>query len=404
MPKQDYNIWWGPPKKFSLHVAERKISWLELFYDLVYVIVISKITHYLADHATPTGLLDYTYLFAMVFWGWYNGSQYHDLHGSPGIRTRFMTLWQMMAVGALAVTLDSPPESLVHHVTLALLFLQLFLTYLWWSVGIYDKEHRRLNVPYTVCFLIAFALLVFTLYIPFPFKRIFFWIALILNYLPFTMTALRLRKSTIDLSLSTSMTERLGLFTIIVFGEAILGVINSMNHIGTLNAATWVCFGLGILIVFALWWIFFSVIADRECKKGMWNGNMLSLVYIPTLASLSMVAAAFPSLLHHLTEENTCPASLQIIFGASIALFLCCVPALSRFLVYTPEYERQKKLFQALMIVTGIVNLLLALLFTVLPVFFYLLLVFISLLFIIVMMTRSWFRVELAKQEHIEEA
>src|ERR1044071_6448289 len=129
MPGKNYNIWWGPPKKFSAKIAERKISWLELFYDLVYVIVISKVTHHLALQPSGTGLLDYAYLFTMAFWGWFNGSMHHDLHGTPGIRTRFMTLWQMVAVAALAVSLDSPAYSFAFRVTCALMFMQLFITY-----------------------------------------------------------------------------------------------------------------------------------------------------------------------------------------------------------------------------------------------------------------------------------
>ena len=213
MSKQNYNIWWGPPKKFSTHIAERKISWLELFYDLVYVIVISKITHYLAEHPSASGLLDYGYLFAMTFWGWYNGSMHHDVHGSPGIRTRFMTLWQMMAVGALAVCLDSPSESILNRTTISIMFLQLFITYLWWSVGIYDKLHRKFNLPYTFWFLSAFVLLLITFWVPLPYKRIIFWLTLVINYLPFALTARRLKKESMDYTLSSNMTERLGLFT-----------------------------------------------------------------------------------------------------------------------------------------------------------------------------------------------
>ncbi len=396
-PKRS-NIWWGPPKKFSPHVAERKISWLELFYDLVYVIVISKITHYLAEHPEGVGLLDYAYLFAMTFWGWYNGSMYHDLHGTPGIRTRFMTLWQMMAVGALAVTLESPVEHLISRTTYALMFLQLFITYLWWSVGIYDKQHRKLNVPYTVCFLIAFALLIVTFSVPLPYKRIVFWLALVLNYFPFAYTALRFKKRHVDFSLSASMTERLGLITIIVFGEAILGVINSVCHMENPDASMWLCFGLEILIVFALWWIFFSLIADRECKKGMWAGNTMSLTYIPTLASLGMVGATFPALLEHLPVAGSCYKSpLQVIYGVSVALFLVCITVISSFLHYPPGYEKSKKKLQLLVVAAGAINLLLMLLFPVLPVIFYLLCVFISLLAVIIMITRIWFRLELSR-------
>lgn len=404
MSKQHYNIWWGPPKKFSTQIAERKISWLELFYDLVYVIVISKITHYLAEHPGRTGLFDYAYMFAMTFWGWYNGSMHHDLHGTPGIRTRFMTLWQMMAVGALAVTLDSPAESLLSRTTLALLFLQLFITYLWWSVGIYDREHRKLNRPYSYLFLTAFTLLLATLWIPLPYKRIVFLIALAINYLPYALTAWRLKGSASDFTLSSNMTERLGLFTIIIFGEAILGVINGVSHLHELTFHVWLCFGLGILVVFSLWWIFFATIADRECKKGMWAGNIISFIYIPMLASLGMVGASFPALLMHVTvTENYFSNPLQIIFGVSVALFLCCITVISVFLVHPPELAKSKKIVQWLLVFIGIVNLVLMILFPVLSVFAYLLLVFISLLIVIVVMTRSWFRIELNRLQKAGE-
>jgi low temperature requirement protein LtrA len=404
MSKQHYNIWWGPPKKFSTQIAERKISWLELFYDLVYVIVISRTTHYLATHPSWSGLLDYIYLFTMIFWGWFMGSIYHDLHGSPGIRTRFMTLWQMMAAGALAVTLDSPPESIIIRTTLAIMFLQLFITYLLWSVGLYDKQHRKLNRPYTFWFLAALVLLVVTFWIPFPYKRLVYFMALGFNFIPFVLSARKLKKEKVEFTLSSNMTERLGLFTIIVFGEAILGVINGVSHIAELTVHVWLCFGLGILIVFALWWIFFSTIADRECKKGMWAGNIMSLIYIPMLASLGLVGASFPTLMENTTtNENYFSSPLQIIFGTSITIFLCCITGVSRFLIYTQEYEKPKKFVQLLLIVIGIINVLLMFLIPVLPVLFYLLCVFTSLLIVIIIMTRSWFRIELKNLNQVTE-
>jgi low temperature requirement protein LtrA len=118
MSKDGFNIWWGPPKKFTTAIAERKISWLELFYDLVYVIAISRITHHLANDPEPAAIVNYFYEFAIIFWGWSNGSFHHDLHGTPGIRTRFMTLWQMVTVAALCVALGSPNETFVFRTTI----------------------------------------------------------------------------------------------------------------------------------------------------------------------------------------------------------------------------------------------------------------------------------------------
>ena len=292
--EKKYNIWWGPPRKFSNHIEERKISWLELFFDLVYAIVISRTTHWLAVNNTAGGILDYAYLIIIVFWGWYNGSQYYDLHGTPGIRTRLMTLWQMMAVAALAVTLYSPSDKAVGRATIAIAALQYFITYLWWSVGIYDKKYRKYNMPFTICYLAAFVLIIITLFIPQPYMRILFWITLVLNFVPPFISSRILKENNSEYSLSSSMIERLGLFTIIVFGEAILGVVNGMNSVIDLNSTAWLCFGLGILIVFSLWWIFFSLIADRQSQSGLVKGSIISMIYIITLASLGMIGASVP--------------------------------------------------------------------------------------------------------------
>jgi low temperature requirement protein LtrA len=82
------NSWWGAPKNFDDRKYERKISWLELFYDLVYVAAISQLTHHIAAHPSLHTVLLSFLLFSMVFWSWVNGSQYYDLHGPDSIRTR----------------------------------------------------------------------------------------------------------------------------------------------------------------------------------------------------------------------------------------------------------------------------------------------------------------------------
>src|SRR6185369_10130734 len=98
MPVKHSNLWWGPPKNFDERKHERKISWLELFYDLVYVAAISQLTHQLATHPSWP-VFGYSFLlFSMIFWSWVNGSQYYDLHGDDSIRTRVFTFFQMLAL------------------------------------------------------------------------------------------------------------------------------------------------------------------------------------------------------------------------------------------------------------------------------------------------------------------
>src|SRR5205809_5234315 len=160
------SAWWGPPKKFDPNFRERRISWLELFYDLVYVIAISRITHHLSLHISPGGFLEYACLFILIFWGWLNGSLYHDIHGNEGLRTMLMTLWQMMIIAALAVTIDQPSPTWYVNTTIVFMIMQLFITYAWWSIGFYDKSHRRYSKPFTILFLVSWALMTLSLFVP----------------------------------------------------------------------------------------------------------------------------------------------------------------------------------------------------------------------------------------------
>ncbi len=322
-------VWWGAPKKFSEKRGERKISWLELFYDLVYVIAISKITNYLTLHPTVSGLLDYTCIFAMIFWGWVNGSLYHDIHGTTGLRTSLMTLWQIMIVAALVITIGTSPEHFVFNATISVMAMQLYITYLWWSVGIYDKEHRKLNTPYSICYLTAFALMFLTLFINQEYIRIIFYTALLLNYLPPFLTLLVPRKTNIEFNLSSSMSERLGLFTIIIFGEVVLGIVNGVSNINMLSPQIWFCFALAILIVFSLWWLFFTLISDRPCKKGIIKSGLMQLTYIPTLMALGVIAISFGGLFQSFLPIPALSIHLiKISFGVAISVFIVGIAVL----------------------------------------------------------------------------
>lgn len=388
------DTWWGPPKKFSTAYEERKISWLELFYDLVYVIAISKITHHLASHLNPSGLLDYIYFFAMIFWGWLNGSLHHDLHGSSGLRTMLMTLWQMTIVAALVVTIGSNPQNLLFNATIAVMALQLFITYLWWSVGIYDKEHRKLNKPYTFFYLASLALMFLTLFLEQPYIRIVFYITLILNFIPPFITYRILRRQSVDFSLSNSMTERLGLFTIIIFGEVVLGVINGVGELNQLSLGIMLHFALSILIVFSLWWIFFTLVSDKPCKKGFQNSSLMQVFYIPTLMALGIIGVAFSGLFESaLHSEKEQAHLMKIIFSLAVSIFLLGINILLHYLEYPPHYKAFKKRIRSIVFIAT-ASLLFPMTVTNLSLLVYLGIIWAILMALIIAINYSWYSME----------
>jgi low temperature requirement protein LtrA len=398
LENKKYNIWWGPPKKFSVIHEDRKISWLELFYDLVYVIAISRITHHLAINLDLNGLIDYIYLFGMIFWGWFNGSFHHDMHGSTGLRTNLMTLWQMIIVAALIVTLNSPPTTLIFNVTIALMVMQIFITYLWWSVGIYDKTHRQLNRPYTICFLISFALIALSLFLSPSYLRILFFISLLFNFLPPFLIIKKSKSRAAEFSLSSSMTERFGLFTIILFGETVSGAITGVSEIKELSFQNWINFGLVILIIFAIWWIFFKMIADRKCKQGYFQSYLMTLIYIPSLMALGMIGVAFSGMFMENFNHDYF-YWIKITFGASLGIFLSGIIFISQTLDYPNELISAKAKWQRVLSFAALFFILFPIFNFPLSLFAYLAITFITLIITIIIISKNLLIVELKQSE-----
>lgn len=346
--QQRISIWWGPPKEFTTDKQERRVSWLELFFDLVFVIAIARTTHLLAHRLSFEGFTENLFLFILIYWGWLNGSLHHDLHGNQGLRTRLMTLWQMMIIASLAIVLYKMHENYT-EVTLVFIIMQLFVTYMWWSVGLYDKTHRKYSWPYTTLFLLSAALMALSLLMPNVWLPYICTVVAVCNYAPPFIAHLLLTRSAMRLDLSNSMFERLGLFTIIIFGELVVGVVNGIDAIENLQFWDWINFALGVSAVFSLWWIFFTLVSSREVKEGFNKGSLLELLYIPTLMSLGFIAASMPSFFAGHSAIN----NLQQLMAIGISVFMACIFFIMRLLVYPGVFDTLKKPMGISLLVTA---------------------------------------------------
>jgi len=94
---------WRPPRPHGEIIADRQVSDLELFYDLVYVAVIGQAAHHLAQHVTVRGLAEFAVVFTLIWIAWINGSLYLELHGRKDGRTRSIVFVQMGILVLLAV-------------------------------------------------------------------------------------------------------------------------------------------------------------------------------------------------------------------------------------------------------------------------------------------------------------
>ena len=82
--------------------TNRHATWLELFYDLIFVVVISQLAHNLEDDFSLYGFLGFLALFVPVWWSWTGAAFYATRFDTDDLGHRILILLQMIGAGSLS--------------------------------------------------------------------------------------------------------------------------------------------------------------------------------------------------------------------------------------------------------------------------------------------------------------
>jgi low temperature requirement protein LtrA len=145
---------WRPPRAHGEILADRQVSNLELFYDLLYVAVLGQAAHHLAGLVSIRGLASFAVVFALIWIAWINGTLYLELHGREDGRTRSIVFLQMGILVLLAVfTADAASGGWGFAVVYAT--YQVFQTGLWDSIWRQDRRDHPEFVPTTAGYVVG---------------------------------------------------------------------------------------------------------------------------------------------------------------------------------------------------------------------------------------------------------
>lgn len=356
--QRTFRRWWQVPRKISERVDHRTVSFLELFYDLVYVVLIAEVAHALAGHVDLAGMGRFIFLFVIVWWAWLNGATYHDLHGNNDLRTRVFTFLQMIFVGSMAVYAHDALGATSVGFALAFAGFQLLFAYLWWRVGVYDPAHRPLSRPYVLGYLIATTLYVVSVWMPASVRFSLWAVALVLSLLLPFVSNLRERhnpqiQAQIDraFTISRSGVERFGLFTIIVLGEVIAGVIRGLQSVPQLDWPTGATAILGMLLAVGIWWIYFDLISGNQPRPGRGSAMAWLYLHLPLTLGITAIGAAVLNVTEHAGDPM--PGEVRWLLVGSVVVVLVTIALLLRTI-------RSESDFQQLQQVAGVILLMAA--------------------------------------------
>ena len=330
---------WQPPARFEDRRGDRRVTFLELFFDLVFVVVIAQLALRLSMHPSWSGVGWFAFLFYAVWASWINGTLYYDLHGTNDVSVRVFTFLQMLAVAVMAAFIADVPGSGAPGFALAYAANTFILVVLWFRTGLHDPHHRRGSVTYSSAYLIAAMLFAVSAAVDPPLVYGLWAIALVVEILGqlvafHVWTPPESQEGDAVIATTPSLIERLGLFVIIVLGEVIVDAVNGMAQLDPITAHGIVIGLLGVLVAIGLWWVYFDLMSQHAPVSS--RTQLWLYLHLPLVVAMAAGGAGVLNTIERST--TTLPDDVRWLLVGSLAVAVLSVAALSRTLQVRRDY------------------------------------------------------------------
>ncbi len=270
-------------RSLRLHVpdgVERKIGWLELFYDLIYVATIIQLGDLLTRDATPRGVLLFVGLFVPVWWSWTGMMFYFNRFVADDAWHRVLVFAQMFAIAHLAVSVTGAFGEASAAFALAYFAIRAILVVFYLRAWRVVPSAHPLIRRYVIGFSIAALVWLVSAFVPPPYRFALWLVGLALEfYVPLSSRSRHLQYL---LPPDTGhFAERYGLFTIIVLGESFIKVVGGLaGH--EVHLDTFALSALGFAIAACVWWLYFdhthvAVVRSAPAARYAWIYGHLPL-------------------------------------------------------------------------------------------------------------------------------
>lgn len=308
------------------------VTYIELFFDLVFVFAITQLSHRLLDHLSIGGAIETLVLFLAVWWVWIYTSWVTNWLDPDRGHVRLMLIAMMIGGLLLSAAIPRAFESTGLLFAIAYVSMQLLRSayMVWASTGVHDARKRNFM---RVCFWFLLAL---------PFwiagalaegeARVALWsLAVLVEYAgPYALfrTPGLGRSSPEDWDISGGhMAERCALFIIIALGEAVLVTGATFAELAH-DAPTWAAFLTSFIGSATMWWIYFDIGATRGSRMiseadnvGLIARTAYTYLHLPIVGGIIVTAVGDEMMLAHPVGHSDLATVLTIIGGPWLFLF-----------------------------------------------------------------------------------
>lgn len=317
---------WRPPalRIGGENSAERHATWLELFYDLIFVTVIAKIAHNLNQDVSLSGFLGFILLFTAIWWSWVSSTLYSTRFDTDEPLHRFLTGIQILCIAMLAVNVHDGLGENSAGFAFCYALVRILNVIEYQRALHHIPMARKLTIRFVRGFGIVGAIWLLSTFVPMPLRLVLWFVALIIDF----ATPLLVGQLSVQFAPHTShLPERFGLFIIIVLGESILGIVNGVieQQWSFLLILSSIC---SVSIVFSLWWIYFdnlggsAIESARSCYRRVWAYRLWLYMHLPLAIGLIATGVGL---------EKTISQAPNLVLSETVRWLICLAVATTLF-------------------------------------------------------------------------
>ena len=303
--------------------AEHQVTPLELFFDLVFVFAVTQVTRLITDDPTWRGALHGLLVLAAIWWAWIG---YSWLTSTTDVDEGAVRLAMLAAMTAmLGVALSEPRAFAGDALLFAVCYTLVRVLHVVLSMVV---SHGDVNRRSALSGFAPTAVLSVTLFVAAAFfpgtPRVVMWlVALIVDFAGPAIIGMGRGWHVAP----AHFAERYGNVVLIALGESIVAI--GVGAGLRLSAGVIVGATLSMVVVSALWWLYFDVAAIMArqrlaratgLERAVLARDAYSYLHLPMISGIVLLAFALRSTLEHIGQHLSTLSAVALCAGAALYL------------------------------------------------------------------------------------
>jgi len=305
----------------------RRATWLELFFDLIFVVAIGDVTHILnhthEGHLDPLQFGKFVLAFMPLWWIWVSHTMYANRFDADDRKHRLATLFIMFLMIIISGLIDRRFLAGFDTIIVCYAGSKYIIASMYFVSKHRHEESAQLTTAVGWVTLAGATISLASVLFPAPQRYAVFYLGILFDLLAFIFF---LQSRLEDIPVHTEhLIERVGLLTLILLGESVISLSTGLANISwtverLATAAT------GFVTISSIWWVYFDSF-HLLTKQKLTTGHSVLYSHFFVFIGLSVLA----SLIRHAILDDMQLADFRVLsvigtvcffFGKQYAYFM----------------------------------------------------------------------------------